>query len=115
MVRRRVDEYLGVTITPLPHRATMFRRKDAEEQSSFWIATSDLPSTPANTFYRRLDRALAESSFSDAIRALCEPFYESDRSRGGRPGIDPEVHFKMQMVGTLQRLPGTEDPPSLGA
>lgn len=27
----------------------MFRRKDREEQPAFWIATSDLPTTPANT------------------------------------------------------------------
>jgi len=39
----------------------MFRRKDAEAQGSFWIATSELPSTPANTFYQRLDRALTKA------------------------------------------------------
>lgn len=83
----------------------MFRRKDPEEQSSFWIPTSDLPQTPANTFYQRLDRALAESGFGDAVRALCAPYYEMDRSRGGRPGIDPEVYFKMQMVGFFENLP----------
>ncbi len=82
----------------------MFRRKDAEQQSSFWIPASELPSTPANTFYERLDRALAESDFGDAVRALCAPYYESDRSRGGRPGIDPEVYFKMQMVGFFENL-----------
>lgn len=71
----------------------MFRRKDRAEQSSFWIPTSELPTTPANAFYGRLDRALRESGFGDAVRALCEPFYESDRSRGGRPGIDPEVYL----------------------
>lgn len=83
----------------------MFRRKDPEQQSSFWIATSELPQTPANTFYQRLDRALSDSGFGDAVRALCAPFYEGDRSRGGRPGIDPEVYFKMQMIGFFEGLP----------
>jgi transposase len=83
----------------------MFRRKDPEPQPGFWIATSDLPSTPANAFYRRLNRAFTESGFGDAVRALCEPFYETDASRGGRPGIDPEVYFKMQMVGFFENLP----------
>jgi transposase len=83
----------------------MFRRKDRKQQSTFWIPTSDLPSTPANSFYRRLDRALAEAGFGDAVRALCEPFYEMDRSRGGRPGIDPEVYFEMQMIGFFEGLP----------
>jgi hypothetical protein len=54
-----------------------------------------LPPTPANAFYEKLDRALADSGFGDSGRKLCEPFYESDRSQGGRPGIDPEVYFKI--------------------
>jgi hypothetical protein len=36
---------------------------------------------------------------------LCEPFYVADSSRGGRPGIDPEVYFKMLMVGFFENLP----------
>jgi transposase len=82
----------------------MFRRKDPEPQSSFWIATRDLPSTPAHTFYQRLNRALDEASFGDAVRAQCQPFYEADASRGGRPGIDPAVYFKMLMVGFFENL-----------
>lgn len=69
----------------------MFWRKDSEEQASFWIATAELPKTAANSFYHRLDRTLADSGFGDAVRALCASFYETDRSRGGRPSIDPEV------------------------
>jgi transposase len=84
--------------------ATMFRRKDREQQPSMWIATSDLPTTPANTFYQRLDQALAKSGFGDAVRALCEPFYVSNTGSGGRPGIDPEVYFKMQMIGFFENL-----------
>jgi transposase len=83
----------------------MFRRKDAEQQPSFWIPTNKLPSTPVNAFYRRLDRALAASGFGDSVRALCAPFYESDVSRGGRPGTDPEVYFKMLMIGFFENLP----------
>jgi transposase len=92
-------------LTTLRHRATMFRRKAREPQSTFWIPTTDLPSTPANTFYERLDHALAETGFGDAVRTLCEPYYEQDRSRGGRPGIDPEVYFKMQLIGFFEGLP----------
>jgi len=83
----------------------MFRQKDPAEQSSFWIATSDLPSTPVNTFYQKLDRVLAETGFGSAVRELCERFYVVDASRGGRPGIDPEVYFKMLMVGFFENLP----------
>jgi transposase len=83
----------------------MFRRKDAQQQPSFWIATNKLPTTPANAFYRRLDRALADFGFGDAVRALCRPFYEADATRGGRPGIDPEVYFKMLVIGFFENLP----------
>ncbi|MEX2610281.1 MAG: transposase [Gemmatimonadota bacterium] len=82
----------------------MFRRKDPDVQSSFWLPTSDLPSSSPNSLYQRLDRALAASGLGDAVRTLCEPFYEADRSRGGRPGIDPEVYFKMQMIGFFEGL-----------
>jgi transposase len=82
----------------------MFRRKDRDQQSSIWIPTSDIRSTPANTFYQKLDRALSNSGFGDAVRALCAPFYASDLSRGGRPGIDPEVYFKMQIIGFFENL-----------
>jgi transposase len=38
------------------------------------------------------------------VRELCEPFYANDAARGGRPGIDPEVYFKMQIVGFFANL-----------
>jgi transposase len=83
----------------------MFRRKDAAEQSSFWIATSDLPSTPVHSFYSKLDRAFVEMGFGDRVRELCQPFYAMDARRGGRPGIDPEVYFKMLLIGFFEDLP----------
>lgn len=83
----------------------MFRKKDPEAQSSFWLATDEMPSSPASSFYQRLDRALEASGFGDVVRELCAPYYETDRSRGGRPGIDPAVYFKMQMVGFFEGIP----------
>ncbi len=83
----------------------MFRRKDPAEQESLWIATSELPATPVNSFYQRLDRALTAMGFGDAVREYCAPFYVMDTRRGGRPGIDPEVYFKMLLVGFFENLP----------
>lgn len=82
----------------------MFRQKTPEEAPTFWIATSDLPATPANAFYQKLDRVLAEVQFGEAVRRLAAPFYEMDESKGGQPGIDPEVYFKMLMVGFFENL-----------
>src|SRR6056297_1483961 len=83
----------------------MFRKKDPEAQASLWVSASEMPSSPASSFYQRLDRALEASGFGDAVRELCAPYYEMDRSRGGRPGIDPAVYFKMQMVGFFEGIP----------
>jgi transposase len=83
----------------------MFREKTPETQQSLWLPTAEIVSTPANGFYQKLDEALASFGFGDKVRALCEPFYCSDESAGGRPGIDPEVYFKMLLVGFFENLP----------
>jgi len=83
----------------------MFRKKDREAQASLWVAASEMLSSTASSFYQRLDRALGASGFGDTVRELCAPYYEMDRGRGGRPGIDPAVYFKMQMVGFFEGIP----------
>ena len=82
----------------------MFRKKEREEAATFWIATGDLPPTPSNTFYERLDRALHDFKFGDEIRALAAPHYDMNERKGGYPGIDPEVYFKMLMVGFFENI-----------
>jgi transposase len=82
----------------------MFRSKGPPPQATLWIPTSELPSTPANTFYQRLDQALAKAGFGDTVRQACAPYYEMDARRGGRPAVDPEVYFKMLMVGFFENL-----------
>jgi transposase len=81
----------------------MFRPK-VPDAPALWIATTELPQTPAGGFYQRLDGALRKIGFGDAVRTLCAPYYEADGGQGGRPGIDPEVYFKMQMVGFFEHL-----------
>lgn len=82
----------------------MFRKKTPEEAPALWIARSDLPTNPANSFYQKLDGTLAERQFGDEVRRLCAPHYEMDARKGGQPGIDPEVYFKMLMVGFFENL-----------
>ncbi len=82
----------------------MFRKKTPQEPA-LWIATSDLPATPATGFYQKLDTVLARRQFGDAVRRLCSPYYDMDASKGGQPGIDPEVYFKMLMIGFFENLP----------
>jgi hypothetical protein len=105
MVPEGVDEYVGVTADFLEHGAQMFRRKDPTSQGSFGIPTSDLPSTPANTFYR-LDRALPKAGFGDAERKLGEPSHAAPAAvpprtqRTGTPDLLP-------VTGAKRRRPAT--------
>lgn len=85
--------------------ATVFRQKTPEEAPAFWIATSELPTTPAHSFYQRLDQVLTACRFGEEVRRLAAPYYDMDTSKGGQPGIDPEVYFKMLLVGFFENLP----------
>lgn len=62
------------------------------------------PFTPANAFYQRLDAALEACAFGETVRGLAAPYYEMDARKGGQPGIDPTVYFKMLMVGFFENL-----------
>ena len=44
-------------------------------------------------------------AFGEAVRTLCEPYYSSKTNV--RPPIDPEVYFKMLLVGFFEN-PGSE-------
>ena len=80
------------------------RQAAAESQQEFWIETRRLPQATASTFYRKLDETLDSIGFAAGVREICLPAY-ADSSRGGRPGIDPAVYFKMLMIGFFENLP----------
>lgn len=84
----------------------MFKRRDSavETQPQFWIETKRLPKATASTFYRKLDETLGQIGFAEGMRGICEPAY-AEESKGGRPGIDPAVYFKMLMIGFFENLP----------
>lgn len=80
------------------------RNAAAETQQEFWIETRRLPQATASTFYRKLDATLDSIGFAEGVREICLPAY-ADIARGGRPGIDPAVYFKMLMIGFFENLP----------
>ena len=82
----------------------MFRKKTPEPQQSMWLPTSEIVATPATGFYQKLNESLDAFGFGDKVRALAEEFYCTDESVGGRPGIDPEVYFKMLLVGFFENI-----------
>ncbi len=48
---------------------------------------------------------LTACRFGAEVRRLAAPYYDMDGSKGGQPGIDPEVYFKMRLVGFFENLP----------
>jgi transposase len=84
--------------------AVMFAKRQGEEkQQEFWIERARVSKPPGEGFYSKLNEHLAAMDFARQVWALCEPAYREE-SRGGRPGIDPMIYFKMLMVGFFENL-----------
>lgn len=80
------------------------RRKKGEAQEEFWVEKKRLPKVSASTFYVKLEGTLEGIGFAEGVREICRPAY-AEESKGGRPGIDPAVYFKMLMIGFFENLP----------
>jgi len=80
----------------------MIKEKQKSEQETFWISTQELQVKPQIKFYEKLDELLKKIHFGKTVREICKPYYSSNKNC--RPPIDPEVYFKMLMVGFFEDL-----------
>ena len=80
----------------------MIRKKTLPAQEELWIVRDRIKITKGSSFYDRLAADLDEQGFGDYIRELCAPYYHD--GSGGRPPIDPEVYFKMLIVGFFEKI-----------
>lgn len=80
----------------------MVRKKEASRTPEFWIPSDRIVLPASRDFYTRLSGELDAMGFGEAVRALCEPYYSSKTNV--RPPIDPEVYFKMLLVGFFENL-----------
>ncbi len=80
----------------------MIREKTNQNQEPFWISTDDLQVKPLITFYTKLNSILDKIKFGKQIRKQCESYY-SDKTNC-RPPIDPEIYYKMLMIGFFENL-----------
>lgn len=82
----------------------MFKpRKKTQEQKEFWVVAERLPKASPSRFYELLNRTLEEMEFARQVWEMCAPAY-AEVARGGRPGIDPVVYFKMLMIGFFEGI-----------
>lgn len=80
----------------------MIRKKFKQQQTDFWISSEKLQVKPQITFFSKLNSVLDSIDFGKNIRKLCKSYY-SDRT-DCRPPIDPEVYFKMLMIGFFENI-----------
>jgi len=79
----------------------MGKRKHRRRQTALWIATSDLPTTAAHPFYRRLNQILDAADFDRYVEGLCQRFYADEI---GRPGLAPGRYFRLLLIGYFEGL-----------
>lgn len=82
----------------------MFKaRRKRPEQREFWVVADRLPKASPSRFYELLNGTLEAMNFAEEVWATCAPAYAEEK-RGGRPGIDPAVYFKMLMIGFFEGI-----------
>lgn len=62
-----------------------------------------LPKASPSRFYELLHGTLERMKFAEQVWAGCASAY-ADAAKGGRPGIDPVVYFKMLMIGFFEGI-----------
>ena len=71
-------------------------------QSSMFVPSSSARA-PGHRFYDKLNELLDGASFDRQVESLCEPFYDSDRTKG-RESVPPGVFFRMLLIGYFEGI-----------
>jgi len=71
------------------------------EQSSLWVATSELPTSPGHPFYARLQTLLDGQDFDRFVEGVCGRFYAPVM---GRPSLAPGRYFRLLLVGYFEGI-----------
>ena len=71
------------------------------EQSSLWVVTADLPTSPGHPFYARLNALLDAADFDRFVEGMCASFYAPVM---GRPGLTPGRYFRLLLLGYFEGI-----------
>ena len=71
------------------------------QQSSFWVARHEMPASPGNPFYEKLNALLRREGFDAFVEDLCAPFYAKNV---GRRSIPPGRYFRMLLLGYFEGI-----------
>jgi transposase len=82
------------------------QNKRIPKTEEMWVCTANLVKAHADPFLDRFDRFLQEFKFGDKVRTLCAKHYKDG---AGQPGVDPEVYFKMLLIGFFNNIPAERE------
>ena len=71
------------------------------EQTSLWVATSELPKSPGHPFYARLNALLDAHDFDSFVEGKCRSFYAPVM---GRPSLAPGRYFRLLLLGYFEGI-----------
>jgi transposase len=91
-----------VILRLISYYRSMLRKKEEPREPELWIPADQIVLPASTDFYTRLNVVLDAMRFGDQVRALCEPYYSTKSNV--RPPIDPEVYFKMLLVGFFENI-----------
>ena len=79
----------------------MGTRRKRRRQHGLWISATDLPTTAAHPFYRRVNALLDEQKFDEFVEGACHSFYAATM---GRPSLTPGMYFRLLLVGYFEGI-----------
>ena len=89
-------------VSPFPLEVcTMSLGRQKARQESFWVARQEMPKSPGNPFYEKLNALLRKAGFDAFVEDLCAPFYAK---KLGRPSIPPGRYFRMLLLGYFEGI-----------
>src|SRR5437867_8017625 len=71
------------------------------EQSSLWIAPSQLPKSPGHPFFARLNALRDANDFDRFVEKKCQSFYAAVM---GRPSLTPGRYFRLLLLGYFEGI-----------
>ena len=72
-----------------------------ERQEPLWVSCYEMPESPGNPFYEKLNGILDKDGFDAFVENLCLPYYASNV---GRRSIVPGRYFRMLLLGCFEGI-----------
>ena len=72
-----------------------------ERQEPLWVSCHEMPESPGNPFYQKLNGILEKDGFDAFVENLCAPYYAGNV---GRRSIPPGRYFRMLLLGYFEGI-----------